>query len=94
MRESKEVHPTPIRRVSGRVGKSYATIAVALIAVVGIVGAVNYVVLNAIGVSHTAGTTTTNTTTSCHPSTAPQCRGDGTSRDANLIQLMPLAHTS
>ena len=89
MKESKERSPTATRGVTSRSAKSSVSIAVALIAVVGIVGAVNYVVLNAIGVDHTAVTTTTNSTTSCHPSTAPECRTDGTSSSADLIQLAP-----
>ncbi len=89
--ENPEDRPRSLRRESGRMGRSSVTVAVALIAIVGIVGAVNYVVLNAIGVEHSAGTTTTNTTTSCHPATAPQCQDTSLSADAALIQLMPLA---
>jgi len=79
------------RRKNGR-GATPATVAVALIVLVGVVGAVNYVVLNAIGVHTTPGTTTSNTTSSCRPVSAPQCGGHGSTSDTNLIQLAPLAH--
>ncbi|MGP8072649.1 MAG: hypothetical protein ACLPZM_05920 [Thermoplasmata archaeon] len=94
MNEPKKEGLGAFPKASGRRAVTPAMVAVALIAIVGIVGAVNYVVLNAIGVAHSPATTTTNSTTTCHPSTAPQCKDNGRSGGSDLIQLLPLSHAT
>lgn len=69
MNGANEERRIPVRRGLGRRGMSPTTAAVIFVVTIVAVGAVGYVVLNAVG---TGGK---STSTSCSPSTAPQCGG-------------------
>jgi hypothetical protein len=68
----------------GRKGISSIAAGVVLVVAVGIVGAVGYVVLSTIGIQSTS----TGTTSSCSPSTAPQCGGDAKTNDMSSHELI------
>jgi hypothetical protein len=83
MNERTEGRPALGRRVEGRRAIVPLTAAVVLVAAIGIAGAVGFVVLSELGVSHTS----TSSTHSCTPPTAPGCKDGATTEGVSSYQL-------
>ncbi|MGA8303821.1 MAG: hypothetical protein WA691_10005 [Thermoplasmata archaeon] len=83
MNERTVGRPAQSHRVNSRKGMMPLTAAVVLVAAIGIAGAVGFVVLSEIGVTHTS----TSSTHSCTPPTAPQCQQGQTTVGASSHPL-------
>jgi peptide/nickel transport system substrate-binding protein len=88
--EEEQNTPAPPKRWAGRRGASTGAAAAILIVVIVVVGAGGYFGLNAATPSSKAGSTSTSSSSTCEPATAPQCqKSHGNVSTNDLILTVP-----